>query len=41
MQGLVLAFFFGASARDRTWDRPSISRVLYQLSYTCEVRQND
>ena len=24
-----------ASARGRTWDRPSISRVLYQLSYAC------
>lgn len=26
-------FYFGARARDRTWDLPSISRLLYQLSY--------
>lgn len=25
----------GASARGRTWDRPRIRRMLYQLSYTC------
>ena len=28
-------FHTGASGKIRTFDRPSISRVLYQLSYAC------
>ena len=31
----------GARARDRTWDNTSISRVLYQLSYTREILKNE
>ena len=33
-----LVYITGARAKIRTWDRSSISRVLYQLSYACSSR---